>query len=145
MPASLNKCTKRCLAASWYLLLTWPDPGDLQCFMLGNLRGPYWQACQVWGCSIVTPPHSTGSHSLSWQGEPQAQLQVRPGEWPRQTSFHHRSQSWLGLSKCQPESGWIFPHPPEGELSSGWVCGWIPGGGGVAGSQVHGTKGKVPG
>ena len=38
-----------------------------------------------------------------------AQLQKGPGEQPRQTSFHHRSQSCLGLSWCQPKSGRTLP------------------------------------
>lgn len=43
-----------------------------------------------------------------------AQLQQGPEQQPRQTSFHHRSQSLLGLTWCQPKSGQTLPHPPEG-------------------------------
>lgn len=41
-----------------------------------------------------------------------ARLQEGPGEQPRQTRFRHRSQSWLGLSRCQPQ--WPDPPPPTG-------------------------------
>lgn len=76
-----------------------------------------------------------------------ARRQEGPGQHPRQTSFHHRSQSWLGLSWCQHEIGRTLPHPPEGRLRL-WVSRGNVGGRGarIPGRQnpKRGSRGRDP-
>lgn len=110
-PTSLKKGQ----SVTWSPLVTCSRPG-LPC-PWGSARAPCCRTTRAplpgvpgWGLRAATQPHSTRQAVCVGEVALRAWLQEGLGEQPRQTRFHHRSQSWLGLSQCQ--SQWLDPPPP---------------------------------